>query len=57
MFANWIITEVLAVPGDPTKRVCYCPGSFLISDLVVGNEEIILMMYSALVESVVGIRS
>jgi hypothetical protein len=52
-----MITEVLAVPGEPTRRVFWWPGSFLMVDLIRGRFAILLIMYSALVESPVGIKS
>jgi len=51
------ITDVLAVPAPPTRRVDNYPFSFLFSDLMAGRPAIFLMMNSALVESIVGIRS
>jgi hypothetical protein len=51
------ITDVLAVPGPPTRRVLRCPPSFLIEFLIIGRVEIFEMIYSALVESAVGISS
>lgn len=51
------MTEVLAVPGPPTRRVLLWDGSFLFSDLMTGSLAIFEMIYSALVESAVGIRS
>ena len=50
-------TEVLAVPGPPTSRVFIWPGSFLALFLMTGKLAILVMMYSALVESEVGMRS
>jgi hypothetical protein len=51
------ITDVLAVPAPPTRSVDNYPFSFLFSDLMAGRPAIFLMMNSALVESIVGIRS
>jgi len=51
------ITEVLAVPGPPTRIVESYPDSFLFSDLIKGRPAIFLMINSALVESIVGMRS
>jgi hypothetical protein len=50
-------TEVLAVPGDPTRRVLRCPGSDLLACLITGREAILAMMYSVLVDSPVGISN
>jgi hypothetical protein len=50
-------TEVLAVPGDPTRSVLRCPGSYLFKDLITGRDAILPIMNSVLVDSPVGIRS
>lgn len=49
--------EVFAVPGPPTSSAFKCPGSFLRSCLITGRSAILSMMYSALVESPVGISN
>jgi hypothetical protein len=51
------IVEVLAVPGPPTRSVFLWPGSDLLSLLITGRLAILSIMYSALVESDVGISS
>ena len=51
------ITEVLAVPGPPTKRELLWHNSFLFLALHSGRPLILVIIYSALVESPVGIKS
>jgi hypothetical protein len=51
------MTDVLAVPGPPTRSECWKPGSPLFLSLIAGKLAILSMMNSALVESDVGISN
>lgn len=50
-------TDVLAVPGDPTRSVLRWPGSFLLACLITGRLAIFYIINSVRVDSPVGMRS